>query len=108
MECLVSMLLVKPILNFGTTAMDICQQPSQHDKFGRPLLRNLATDSSYSIELIDNLPITEVAEKAYDILGHNGSFNAATHHSCSECTHAHKQSMNPTADNMNIDAEDSA
>jgi len=47
-----------------------------------------------------------VTEKAYDILGHNGSISAATHHSCSECTHAYKQSINLTADDMDIDAAD--
>jgi hypothetical protein len=74
--------------------------------FTQESIRTIATESSRSIELLDNLPIAEVAEKAYDILGHNGSINAATNHSCSECTHAYKQSMNPTADNMDIDAED--
>jgi hypothetical protein len=50
------------------------------------------------------LPISEVTEKAYDILGNKGSINAATNHSCSECTHAYKQSLEDN--DMNIDAED--
>ena len=77
--------------------------------FTQESIRTIATESSHSIELIDNLPISEVTGKAYDILGHNGSINTATHHSCSECTHAYKQSMDPTAvpiNDMNIDAED--
>jgi hypothetical protein len=74
--------------------------------FTQESIRTIAKESSHSFELLDNLPIAEVAEKAYYILGHNGTIKAATHHSCPECTHAYKQSMNPTADNMNIDAED--
>ena len=54
---------------------------------------------------MDNLPISEVTGKAYDILGHNGTIDAATHHSCSECSHAYKQSMETTVD-PNIDAAD--
>ena len=64
--------------------------------FTQESIRTIATDSSQSFELIDNLSISEVTGKAYDILGHNGSINAATHHLCSECTHAYKQSMDQT------------
>lgn len=72
--------------------------------FTQESIRTIAAESSHSFELIDNLPISEVTEKAYDILGNKGSINAATHHSCSECTHAYKQSLEDN--DMNIDAED--
>lgn len=77
--------------------------------FTQESIRTIAAESSHSIELIDNLPISEVTEKAYDILGQKGSINAATHHSCSECTHAYKQSVDPTAvpiNDMDVEAED--
>ena len=74
--------------------------------FTQESIRTIATESSRSIELIDNLPIAKVTEKAYDILGHNGSISAATHHSCSECTHGYKQSINLTVDDIDIDAAD--
>ena len=91
--------------SYGSTSTTITMR-QVWQAFTQESIRTIATESSRSIELNDNLPIAEVTEKAYDILGHNGSINAATHHSCSECTHAYKQSMNPTAD-MNIDdAED--
>jgi CxC5 like cysteine cluster associated with KDZ transposases len=77
--------------------------------FTQESIRTIAADSSHSFELIDNLPISEVTGKAYDILGHNGSINAATNHSCSECCHAYKISLDPTAvpiHDMNVDMED--
>ena len=91
--------------SYGSTSTTITTR-QVWQAFTQESIRTIAAESSRSIELIDNLPIAEVTEKAYDILGHNGSINAATHHSCSECTHAYKQSINPTADNMNIDAAD--
>jgi hypothetical protein len=77
--------------------------------FTQESIRTIATESSHSFELLDNLPISEVTGKAYDILGDNGSINAATHHSCSDCSHAYKQSIVPTTvpiNGMDIDAED--
>ena len=74
--------------------------------FTQESIRTISTDSSHSVELIDNLPISEVTGKVYDILGHNGIINAATHHSCAECSHAYKQSMDPAANDMNIDVAD--
>lgn len=75
--------------------------------FTQESIRTIATHSSHSFELIDNLPISEVTGKAYDILGHKGTIDAATHHSCTECSQAYKQSMDPTAENdMDIDAAD--
>ena len=54
-------------------------------------IRTIADASSHSLELGDNLPINEVTEKAFDILGHNGRIHAATDHSCSECSQPYKQ-----------------
>ena len=91
--------------SYGSTSTTITAR-QVWQAFSQESIRTIATESSRSIELIDNLPISEVTGKAYDILGHNGSISAATHHSCSECTHAF---MNPTAvpvDDMNIDAAD--
>lgn len=91
--------------SYGSTSTTITLR-QVWQAFTQESIRTIATESSRSVELIDNLPIAEVTGKAYDILGHNGSINAATHHSCSECSHAYKQSMDPTVDDMNIDAAD--
>ena len=72
--------------------------------FTQESIRTIAAESSYSFELIDNLPISEVTEKAYDILGNKGSINAATHHLCLECSHPFKQSMEDN--DVNIDVKD--
>jgi hypothetical protein len=91
--------------SYGSTSTTITTR-QVWQAFTQESIRTIATDSSHSLELIDNLPISEVTEKAYDILGQNGSINAATHHSCLECSHAYKQSMDPTAVDMAIDAAD--
>jgi hypothetical protein len=90
--------------SFGSTSTDITSR-QVWQTFTQESIRTLANESSHSFELLDNLPISEVTGKAYDILGHNGSISASTNHSCSECSHAYKQSMDPTAEDMNIDAE---
>ena len=93
--------------SFGSTSSTIT---SRHiwQAFVQESIRTLATKSSCSFELLDNLPIAEVTGKAFDVLGHNGSIHAATHHSCSECSHPYKQSAitNPTAVPMDVDAAD--
>lgn len=76
--------------------------------FVQESIRTVAAASSYSLELLDNLPISDVAEKAFDILGQNGTIHAAIPHSCSECSHPYKASVdiNPTTppiDDMDID-----
>ena len=94
--------------SYGSTSTNITLR-HVWQAFTQESIRTIAAESSHSIELIDNLPISEVTEKAYDILGHKGSINPATHHSCSECTHAYKQSIDPTAvpiNDMNVEAED--
>ena len=68
----------------------------------------MAAVSSYSLELLDNLPISDVAEKAFDILGQNGTIYAAIPHSCSECTHPYKATVDinppiPSVEGLNID-----
>ena len=60
------------------------------------------------MELLDNLPVSDVAEKAFDILGQNGIFHAAIPHSCSECTRPYKSTVDinppiPLEEGMNID-----
>jgi hypothetical protein len=93
--------------SYGSTSTTITSR-QVWQAFTQESIRTIATESesSHSLELLDNLPISEVTEKAYDILGHNGSIDA-THHSCLECSHAYKQSMDPTAMiDMNIDAAD--
>ena len=76
--------------------------------FVQESIRTIATASSHSFELIDNLSISEVTEKAFDILGYNGSIHAATHYSCLECSHPYKQSaiIDPTTVPMDIDVAD--
>jgi hypothetical protein len=90
--------------SFGSNSTTIT---SRHiwQAFVQESIRTLATKSSHSLELLDNLPIAEVTGKAYDILGHNGLIHAATNHSCSECSHPYKESavINPT---VVPDAED--
>src|SRR5882762_9309754 len=76
--------------------------------FVQESIRTVAAASSYSLELLDNLPISDVAEKAFDILGQNGMLHAAIPHSCSECTHPYKATVNinppiPPVDGMDID-----
>jgi CxC5 like cysteine cluster associated with KDZ transposases len=94
--------------SYGSTSTSITLR-QVWQAFTQESIRTIATSSSHSFELIDNLPIKEVTGKAYEILGHNGSINAATDHSCSECSHAYKQFMDPTAEpinDMDIDAAD--
>jgi CxC5 like cysteine cluster associated with KDZ transposases len=91
--------------SYGSTSTSITLR-QVWQAFTQESIRTIATDTSHSIELLDNLPISEVTGKAYDILGHSGSIDAATHHSCSECSHVYKQSMDPTAVDMNIDVAD--
>ena len=60
------------------------------------------------MELLDNLPISDVTEKAFDILGQNGTIYAAISHSCSECSYPYKESVDinpptPPIDGMDID-----
>jgi hypothetical protein len=62
------------------------------------------------LELLDNLPISDVAEKAFDILGRNGTIHAAIPHSCSECTHPYKAPTNinppiPPVGDMDVDED---
>jgi hypothetical protein len=76
--------------------------------FVQESIRTVAADSSHSLELLDNLPISDVAEKAFDILGQNGTIHAAIPHSCSECAHPYKATVdiNPPispVDCMDID-----
>src|SRR5882762_6445803 len=77
--------------------------------FVQESIQTVAAASSYSLELLDNLPISYVAENAFDILGQNGTIHAAIPHSCSECTHPYKATVNinapnPPVDGMDIDA----
>ena len=78
--------------------------------FVQESIRTVAAASSSSLELLDNLPISDVAEKAFDILGQNGIIHAAIPHSCSECTHPYKATVDinppiPPVDGMNIDED---
>ena len=78
--------------------------------FVQESIRTVAAASSYSLELLDNLPISDVAEKAFDILGQNGTIHAAIPHSCSECTHPYKATADinppiPPVDGMVIDED---
>jgi CxC5 like cysteine cluster associated with KDZ transposases len=93
--------------SFGPTTTNITLR-HVWQAFVQESIRTIAAASSNSIELIDNLPISEVTKKAFDILGHNGLIHAASHHSCSECTHSYKPSanINPATasnDDMNVD-----
>jgi hypothetical protein len=74
--------------------------------FVQESIRTVAAASSYSLELLDNLPISEVTEKAFDILGQNGSIHAAIDHSCSECSHPYKDSLNNNPTTSSVDSMD--
>ncbi|KAF8806235.1 hypothetical protein BYT27DRAFT_7295054, partial [Phlegmacium glaucopus] len=91
--------------SFGTTTTTITLR-HVWQAFVQESIRTIAAASSHSFELLDNLPISEVAGKAFDILGHNGSIHAATHHSCSECSHPYKHHVNPTAASMDMDIDE--
>jgi hypothetical protein len=94
--------------SFGTTSNTITLR-HVWQTFVQESIRTVAVaSSSNSLELLDNLPISDVAEKAFDILGQNGTIHAAIPHSCSECSHPYKASVdiNPTTstvDNMDIE-----
>ena len=93
--------------SFGTTTNTITLH-HVWQTFVQESIRTVAAASSFSLELLDNLPISDVAEKAFDILGQNGTIHAAIPHSCSECSHPYKASVdiNPTTpptDDMDID-----
>ena len=75
---------------FGTTTNAISLQ-YVWQTFVQKSIQTVAAASSYSLELLDNLPISDVAEKAFNILGQNGTIYAAIPHSCSECTHPYKE-----------------
>ena len=40
-----------------------------------------------------NLKTSEVTEQAFNILGQNGHIHAATGHTCAECTHRYKSTV---------------
>ena len=89
--------------SFGLTTNAITLQ-HVWQTFVQESVRTVAAESSYSLELLDNLPISDVAEKAFDILGENGSIHAATQHSCSECSHPYKKLVvDPPINSMDID-----
>jgi hypothetical protein len=78
--------------------------------FVQESIRTVAAASSYSLELLDNLPISDVAEKAFDILGQNGTIHGGIPHSCSECTHPYKATVDidppiPPVDGMDVDED---
>ena len=60
--------------SFGSTSTIITLQ-HVWQAFVQESIRTIATASSHSFELIDNLSISEVTEKAFDILGYNGSIH---------------------------------
>ena len=74
--------------------------------FVQESIRTVAAASSYSLELIDNLPISDVAEKAFDILGQKGTIHAAIPHSCSECTHPYKATVDINPPNHPVEGMD--
>ena len=93
--------------SFGTTTNAITLR-HVWQTFVQESIRTVSAASSYSLELLDNLPVSDVAEKAFDILGQNGIFHAAIPHSCSECTHPYKATVDinppiPLEEGMNID-----
>jgi hypothetical protein len=88
--------------SYGSTATKITLRQVWH-AFVQESIRTIAAASDHSIDLADNLPISEVTGKAFDILGHDGLIRAAIHHSCSECSHSYNQSVNinPTTVSIN-------
>jgi hypothetical protein len=95
--------------SFGITTKAITMR-HVWQTFVQESIRTVAAASSYSLELLDNLPISDVAEKAFDILGQNGTIHAAIPHSCSECTHPYKATVDdnppiPPIDGMDVDED---
>jgi hypothetical protein len=53
-------------------------------------IRHIAKELETELELPGNLPIDEVTQHAYMILGENGVIRSADGHTCGECTHSYK------------------
>ena len=71
--------------------------------FVQESIRRVASYCDYTLELPDRLPIEEITQSAFEILGENGIVRSAQDHFCSECTHEHKE----TADRI-IEADPAA
>jgi CxC5 like cysteine cluster associated with KDZ transposases/CxC6 like cysteine cluster associated with KDZ transposases len=67
--------------------------------FVQESIRKVAKASGQSLELPDELPISEVTKHAFISLGEGGVIRSAEDHFCSECTHNYKQ----TADRITGD-----
>jgi CxC6 like cysteine cluster associated with KDZ transposases len=62
-------------------------------------MRMIAKSSGVTLEMKNGIPIQEVTKQAFIQLGDNGVIKCAQNHSCSECTHKHKD----TADRITAD-----
>jgi hypothetical protein len=72
--------------------------------FVQESIRRLAKSSKTELELPDNLPIDEVTQKAYEILGEKGVIRCADGHTCKECTRDYKA----TSDTIGEDEDPAA
>jgi hypothetical protein len=59
--------------------------------FVQESMRMVASASNTNIILQDGLPIDQVVQEVFHILGENGLIRSADQHACSECTHQFKQ-----------------
>ena len=59
--------------------------------FVQESVRTIASVSNINLELENGLPIKEVTNQAFRILGEKGVIRSADNHSCAECTHQYKR-----------------
>jgi hypothetical protein len=67
--------------------------------FVQESMRMVAKSSGVTLEIENDIPITQVTKQAFIQLGDNGVIKCAQNHSCSECTHKYKE----TADRITGD-----
>ena len=57
-------------------------------------IRSIASALNIIFETNDNLPIAELTNKAYSLLGEDGGIRLANGHTCPECTQEYKATAN--------------
>ncbi|KAF6741030.1 hypothetical protein DFP72DRAFT_835535 [Ephemerocybe angulata] len=68
--------------------------------FVQESIRALAADQKSNLVLRDGLPIEEVTQGAFGILGNQGIIPPSRAHTCDECTHAYRDSTNTSEINI--------
>jgi len=84
--------------SFGTTDKENEYQITRRQvwkSFIQESVRSIASshNPNNNLELDHNLKTSEVTEQAFNILGQNGHIHSATGHTCAECTHRYKSTV---------------